>query len=607
MAESPIFYLKNAVAGFGGKELFTNLNMQISKGEKICLIGKNGCGKSTLLKIIKGQQELDKGEIYYQPALKIGYLQQDSIYENFTSVYDFVLSSVNITSPNENNKYLAEKYLTHLGLRGNKPVNQLSGGKLRRASLAKTLLEEPDLLLLDEPTNHLDIDSIEWLQQFIRSFKGAVLCISHDRAFLRNITAKTFWLTNHMLLVNSKGYSDFDRWSEEISRQEDDKLRQMNQKLVAENLWLQQGVTARRKRNQKRLSDLISLRKTLRTENEQIKQKYATINLPQLTKDKASKLVFEAENIGVKFFDVTPPKIVINDFSIRILQGEKIGIIGRNGAGKSTLLKLLTKQLQPTSGHIKFGNKLNISYFDQQRQNLDATKTLWETLCPGGGDMIKVGETHKHIASYLKDFLFDQSQLNLPITALSGGEANRLLLAKILASAGSTLILDEPTNDLDMDSLDMLEELLADYTGTLIIVSHDREFLNSLVTRTLIFDGNGNITDYYGTYDEFQDEQKINKQINKSSEKKSEKIQKPSKILKISYKDKREFELLPDLITKTEQRISFLETELNNNELYIKNPEIYVKYSQELEKQKDQLHDYEIRFIELDDLLNPQS
>jgi ATP-binding cassette subfamily F protein uup len=316
-------------------------------------------------------------------------------------------------------------------------------------------------------------------------------------------------------------------------------------------------------------------------------------------------MVLEAENVAVKFFDVNPPKVVINNLSIRILQGEKIGIIGRNGAGKSTLLRLITGSLAPTAGSLRLGSNLNISYFDQKRETLDNTKTLWETLCPNGGDTVKVGDQYRHIVAYLKDFLFDTKQLNLPVSALSGGEANRLLLAKILAQAGNFLILDEPTNDLDMDSLDMLEELLAEYKGTLILVSHDREFLNNIVTRTLIFDGSGNITDYYGSYEEFQLEDISTKKtkLQKENVPRGTSVLAEKKPLKISYKDKRDFELLPDIMQKLEDRIKILENELNSTDLYQKDQQKYMSYSQELEEAKAKLHDAEIRFIELDDLM----
>jgi ATP-binding cassette subfamily F protein uup len=597
----PILFLKDAELTFGGNPIFDKLSMQIMPDDKICLVGKNGCGKSTLFKVLAKDYELDKGEFYLQPGVMVGYLAQKINFNDADKVYDYVLSDIKIEAgqTKEENFYLADIILNPLDLDGQKPMNKLSGGNLRRASLAKALLSNPQILLLDEPTNHLDIASIEWLEEYLINYKGSFICISHDREFLKNISKKTFWLDRGTLKTNNKGFTDFENWSSIIMEQEEIELQKLNKKLEGENLWLQQGVTARRKRNQGRLKSLFALREQLKSDKSSLNKASSSIKLPPLGNVGASKLVLEMNEVSHQFNDVIPPKQTIKNFSVRIMRGEKIGIMGRNGAGKTTFLRLIVGDLTPTLGTIRIGNKITISYSDQKREVLDPDKTLWETLSPNGGDTILVGGNHLHVASYLKDFLFDSKQIKSPVGSLSGGEANRLLLAKILANPGSLLILDEPTNDLDMDTLDILEDLLCEYKGTLLVVSHDRDFLERIVTRTIIFEHDNIIHDYIGGYLEYKKELKLQAKSKKIVEKITE-IKKENN--NFSYKFKRELEQLPKKIELLELEIKKLELQLSSDNFYTNDPEGFNKISEQLVDKKLQLESSEIKWLELEEM-----
>jgi ATP-binding cassette subfamily F protein uup len=598
----PLLFLKNAELTFGGNPVFDKLSMQIMPEDKICLVGRNGCGKSTLFKVLASIYELDKGEFYKHPGLNVGYLPQTVTFNDRDNVYDYVLKDIKLGAgeTKEDNIYRADKILNSLNLGGYKLMKRLSGGKLRRAALAKALIDNPEILLLDEPTNHLDIASIEWLEEYLSNYKGSFICISHDREFLKNISNKIFWLDRGTLKTLNKGFAEFENWSSSVMEQEEIELQKLNKKLEGENLWLQQGVTARRKRNQGRLKSLFTLREQLKNDKSNLSKATNTIKLPPLSAGQNAKLVLEMDSVCHSFTDVTPPKQTINNFSLRITRGEKIGLMGRNGAGKTTFLKLLIGELKPTSGTIRLGANLNISYSDQQREVLDPDQTLWQTLCPGGGDNITVAGEPKHVVSYLKDFLFDAAQIKSPVGSLSGGEANRLILAKILANPGNLLILDEPTNDLDMDTLDMLEDILSDYKGTLLIVSHDRDFLERIVTRTIIFEQDGSIQDYYGGYTEYKKALKLNNVKKKSLEKTPIDIKKENN--NFSYKFKRELELLPNQIDDLTKEINQLEQQLAGNNFYSQDPEGFNQSSKNLLAKKQTLENLEVRWLELEEL-----
>ncbi len=589
---TPIFYIKGGDLSFADKSVLENLELYISKGDRVCLVGRNGCGKSSLMKIIEGEYELDNGEMFKDPSISIGYLKQDMKIELDGNIYNFVLSAFD--DP-EGNKYSADIILKQLGIDGNMQLKSCSGGQLRRVCLARSLITQPDILLLDEPTNHLDIKIIEWLEDYIKNYPGAVICISHDRAFQENISNKVWWIDRGNLRKSSKGFKYYDEWREEIITSEEAVLRKMNRKLEAEQNWLHGGVTARRKRNQKRLANLHRLRETLRSHQSKLKNAKAKLQIELAEEMKKTKFIIDAENISYNF----PGNKLFNNFTFKVKKGEKIGVIGPNGAGKSTLIKILTKDLEPATGRVKHGTNIDITYFDQHRTELNTQHSLKRTLCPGGGDQVFLQDRSMHVAAYLKKFMFDPKTLENKVATLSGGEANRLLLAKALINPGNFFILDEPTNDLDMDSLEMLLEILADYKGTLIIVSHDRDFLERLVTRTLVFTGD-DIIDLYGGYEDYlkyhKKEEKIAKTV--KSIKQESKIKKTPQ--KLSYKYARLLEVLPDEISQLEDKIVGLENLLAQPNLYLEDKKKFDEYSVQLQEVKDSLNNKIEQWLEVE-------
>lgn len=595
-----LFYFKNICLSFADHHLFRNISLQVQPKDKICLVGRNGSGKSTLLKMMANLIEPDKGERHYHSGVSIGFLGQVPQYGEDKTIYQYVLENINLSSEEilEQKTYLADIILDSLKLSGDKLLSKLSGGKLRRADLARTLVSSPELLFLDEPTNHLDIESIEWLESYLKDFTGGLVLISHDRSFLNNISNKTIWIDRGKFLENNRGYKDFERWSEEVLTKEARELEKLGKELDKENLWRQQGVTARRKRNQQRLANLFELREKIKNDKARFNNLNNSLKMDLADSSNRAKQLVQMKNVSFKFTDVKPDKIILKPFSLQIMKGEKIGVMGRNGAGKSTLVKLITGQLKPTEGEIIYGANLETSYLDQARSNLNPEKTLWEMLLPNGGDTIFLKDKSKHVVAYLKDFLFSDSQVKAKISTLSGGEQNRLLLAKLMINPGNFLILDEPTNDLDMDTLDLLLELLSDYQGSLLVVSHDRDFLERLVTRTIIIEEN-NIHDLIGGYYSFvNNKPKIVKENVNIKEQKTPSI-KLSK--KLSYKDERELSLLPEKIDHLLKEINSLEEELACKNLYNQNPQKFHQISEKIVNKKKELEEAETRWLELEE------
>lgn len=591
----PIFYIKEGNLSFADKKILIDLELYVARGDRICLVGRNGCGKSSLMKIIDGEYELDTGELFEDPAIKIGYLKQDMKLLPKGKIYDFVLSSFKDES--DINKYQADIILKQLQIDGNSELEKCSGGQIRRVCLAKALINSPDILLLDEPTNHLDILAIEWLESYINNYNGAVICISHDRTFQENISNKIWWIDRGILRKSSKGFKYYDQWREEIIEGEEATLRKMNRKLEVEKGWLNTGVTARRKRNQKRLANLHSLRESYKAHQSHLKSAKARLQIELAEEMQKTKFIIEAENISYNF----PGKKLFDNFTFKVKKGEKIGVIGPNGIGKSTFIKILIKEIEPELGKVKHGTNLEITYFDQYRSELNPTLSLKQTLCPTGGDQIFLKDRTMHVAGYLKKFMFDPKILEDKVSTLSGGEANRLLLAKALISPGNFLILDEPTNDLDMDSLEMLLEILADYTGTLIIVSHDRDFLERLVTRTLVFTGE-EIIDLYGGYTDYLNYYKKDPKVDKIVKKKTiknvpEDTVKPQKL---SYKYVRLLESLPIEIDQLEKKITDLELELSEKDLYTSNNNKFNKLMECLLQSKSALDQKITEWLEVE-------
>ena len=593
MAEAPVYTIKGAALSFGANQLFSNIDLYINRGDKISLVGRNGSGKSTLLKVISGVLEPDSGEIFIQPGIKIAYMPQEPDFSGYQTLRDVVKSG--LPQNDENLDYKADILIGEFGIAESQHPEQSSGGERRKAALAKALIGEPDILLLDEPTNHLDIATIEKLEKIIKNFAGAVVLISHDRMFLSNVSQTTFWLDRGILRRNNKGFKFFEEWQNQVIDQEIIEQKYLNKKIEEETEWLHKGVTARRKRNMGRLRRLQQLRQERR---EQIKQ-IGSVNLNVEEGSFRSKMVIEAKHLCKSFGS----REIVKDFSTRIIKGNKIGIVGPNGAGKTTLIKLLTKRLEPDSGSVRIGKNLEEVYFDQNRMTLDLNKTLWQTLCDKG-DHIFVHGQYRHVVAYLKDFLFRPDQANCPVSALSGGEKNRLMLAVSLAKPSNFLVLDEPTNDLDMDTLDLLQEELDDYQGTVLIVSHDRDFLDRVVSSVIYMKGDGTVYEHAGSYSELL--QKLQEKAERMPEKKTvvKKVEKKpepenKKTAKLSYKQQRLLEVLPQEIAKAEEEISLCENELSDPDLYVKNPARFAELSARLAALQNEIETKENEWLEI--------
>ena len=494
----------------------------------------------------------------------------------------------------------------------------LSGGQLRRAGLARALVEEPDILLLDEPTNHLDLEVIEWLEGYLKSYRGTILCISHDRTFLANITNQVFWLDRGRLRVSPYGFARFEEWSTELLEQEERELKNRKQIVGQEVEWASRGVKARRKRNMRRLEQMKEMRDQLIADESAYRRATKKIELqPIKVSEHSSKNVAEFYNVYKSFEDKEKTTTILDKFSYKIQRGDRIGILGKNGSGKTTFLKMLIGSIEPDQGRVKKRKELEFSYFDQKREDLDPEHTLRKVLSPSGGDYIDVMGKQRHVCGYLKDFMFDPSRAYDKVSMLSGGQKNRLMLAKILANPKTCLILDEPTNDLDMDTLDMLEEILIQYKGTLIIVSHDRDFLDQTVTRILAFEGNGKVQACVGGYSEYLEKFKPQKiQKPKSSQKEEKKTsaktkqENPSstetpaepKKSKMSYKYQRELNKLPEKIEKVQKEITDINELLSDSEYYSRDPDGFHETAKNLTTLQAKLERYENRWIELEEM-----
>lgn len=591
VTEAPIYTIRGAKLSFGLNPLFTNVDLYINRGDKICLVGRNGCGKSTLLKVIAQEIEPDDAEFFIQPGVRIGYMPQEPDFSGFKTLREVV--EAGLPKNEQNQTYRADKLIEYFAINENQNPEQSSGGERRKAALARALINEPDILLLDEPTNHLDITTIEKLEDLIKKFSGAVIVISHDRMFLDHISQTTFWLDRGTLRRNNKGFGAFEEWEDQVIEQEIIEQKALNKKIAEETEWLHKGVTARRRRNMGRLRRLQQLRQERR---EQIKMT-GSVNLEVETADLRSKLVIEAKHISKSFGD----REIIKDFSIKVIKGNKIGIVGPNGSGKTTLIKLLTKRLEPDSGFVRIGKNLEEAYFDQNRITLDPKKTLWKTLC-NEGDHIWVRGHFRHVVAYLKDFLFKPDQAQCPVSTLSGGEKNRLMLAVALAKQSNFLVLDEPTNDLDMDTLDLLQEVLDDYEGTILIVSHDRDFMDKVATSLIYMRGDGTVYEHVGSYSELLEKLKglPPKTNNKKTVNKEEpKVREKNKTQKLSYKEQYMLENLPKEIEKLAAENKAIEVALGNANLYTDDPQKFDELTTKLADNKEKLKEMENQWLEV--------
>ena len=582
----PLIALNGAAIGFGGAPLFADLDLALYPGERACLVGRNATGKSTLLKILTGEVELDAGERYARPGLRIARLPQETEIRADMTVADYVAQPLAAES-----RHQAAAMLDRVKLDGARRMGSLSGGEARRAALARALAGEPEVLLLDEPTNHLDLPTILWLEASLKASPAAILAISHDRSFLVGLTRRTFWLERGRLRVNDRGFADFDDWALRLAREAEGAARRLGQQLKADQRWLVRGITARRRRNQGRLARLQQLREERRVLLAgRVRAKLATAKAPL-----SGRLVIEAEHICKSFAERT----VIGDFSTRILRGDRIGLIGPNGAGKTTLLNMLTGDLEPDSGRVRLGAHLTVERFEQGRESLDPDATLWRTLVPGGGDSLMVRGRQRHVVGYLRDFQFSDKQAQALVKTLSGGERNRLMLARVLARTFNLLVLDEPTNDLDMQTLDLLLDTLDAYDGTLLIASHDRDFLDRLVTSTIAMEGDGSAVEYAGGYSDTLRQRPERPQ----PAPRAGRARAPERTrtdAKLGYREARELAELPARIAKLEDTIAGLEAALADTDLYRRDPDTYAGTAAELAERQTVLAACEERWLELE-------
>ena len=603
----PLLSLQDIHLTFGVTPLLVSADLFISPEDKICLVGRNGSGKSTLLKIAAGLIPMDSGERFVQPGVTIRYLAQENDFTGFQSVEDYVASGLNP----DDDPHIVTWILEEVGVDPSLPLNTLSGGEAKRIALAQAMVAKPDILLLDEPTNHLDLPMIEWVEQKLLSTTSALVVISHDRRLLENISRKTTWIDRGQTRAIDRGFSHFENWRDRVFEEEERERERLKQRIEMEEHWLRYGVTARRKRNVRRLENLHSMRATLRNS----RRREGRVSMSAVEAEQSAKLVIDAKEITKRYDE----RVIIPPFSIRVRRGDRIGIVGSNGSGKTTLLSLLTGLIEPDSGHIRLGKNLEIASLDQRRVQLKENMTLAEALTQGDGHYVVFGESRRHVVGYMKDFLFKPEQRNTPISVLSGGERGRIMLARALSMPSNFMILDEPTNDLDLETLDLLEEMLSDYQGTILLVSHDRDFLDRVVTSIITFDDDAQWRQYAGGYSDMMAQKKggeISSKTRSSSpastgmKAKANNTQKSSHDIaiditaqparKLTFKQKYQLEILPEKIAALKRDIQKLHEALSDETLFEQNREKFDKYSQMLISAGTRLNEAEEEWLELE-------
>ena len=591
MSQPPIFAFENLALQQGGGWLFQDMDLFIGARDRLALIGRNGAGKTTLMKLVAGTVEADKGNRVVVPGTNIVMLEQDPDVSAFNRLIDFAIHGE--TGPPE---YAVRAIADQLGINLDREAKTASGGEKRRAAICRALASEPDLLLLDEPTNHLDLAAIEWLEEWLTRYRGAFMVISHDRTFLTRLTRQTFWLDRGLLRRNEIGFGGYDAWTERVFAEDARNADRLDAKLKIEAHWLERGVTARRKRNQGRLAKLWEMRAARAA----MIGPQGTAKLAASSDDSKTKTVISAQNVCKSFGDRT----IIKDFTLRIQRGDRIGIVGANGTGKTTLIRILTGETEPDTGSITLSPTLTGIVIDQQRKLLTPEKRVRDVLADGS-DWIDVRGVRKHVQGYLKEFLFDPALIEARIGSLSGGEQSRILLAREFAREANLLVLDEPTNDLDLETLDLLQEVIADYDGTVLIVSHDRDFLDRTVNLTLGLDGSGHVDIIAGGYADW--EEKRDKR-DKPAAKRTEKAvptepasAAPSalKKVKLTYKDQRDYDLLPKRITDIDAEIAAAEMEMNDPALYTQKPARFAELTTKTESLRAEKDAAEERWLEL--------
>ncbi|MDP3853349.1 ABC-F family ATP-binding cassette domain-containing protein [Phenylobacterium sp.] len=585
----PILALKDVRLADGPKMLFDGVDLAVEPRARACLVGRNGAGKSTLLRVLAGQTQADDGERAIQPGTRVAYVPQEPEIVGAT-LLDHAVAGGAAT-------HEAEAALALFGVDPGKSTSGLSGGEIRRAALARAFAEHPDILLLDEPTNHLDILAIETLETELSKSKAALVIVSHDRAFLERTTNRSFWLEHRRVRRLDKGFKHFDDWVERILAAEVEEDRRLDKQLEREEYWLRRGVTGRRARNEGRRRALMDLRQT---KAERLKEARGSLSMNIASSGTSGQRVAEVKGIEKTYGDRT----LLKGFSTRILRGDRVAIVGPNGAGKTTLVKLLLGEIPPDAGSVNLGVNLDVAYIDQARADLKPDMMLRDVLTPLGGDQVMVRGQPKHVASYAREFLFSDNQLRQPVRSLSGGERNRLLLARALATPANLIVLDEPTNDLDMDTLDLLEDLLADYEGTLILVSHDRDFIDRLATSTIALDGHGRVVETPGGWQDFLSQnpgffQAIEAKAAPAPDKAPPRAE-PAKPTKLSYKDQRRLQELEAAVAALPGKIAKLEADLHDPALYTRDPARFQSINKALETARADLAASEEEWLELE-------
>jgi ATP-binding cassette subfamily F protein uup len=580
--------LQNIHLSLGTAPLLDQATIGVAPGERICLVGRNGSGKSTLLRIAAGMISADSGSRFLQPGATLRYLPQEPDLTGFPTVLDYVLDGLDT----ETDGHRAHGLIDQLGLTGAADTRNLSGGEARRAAIARVLAPAPDILLLDEPTNHLDLPAIEWLEAELRQSRAGIVLISHDRRLLERVSRSIVWLDRGRTNRIDRGFAHFESWRDEVIEQEARDAQKLSREIVREEDWMRYGVTARRKRNVRRVAELAALRERKRTEQ----RAPATLKVNTSSAALSGKIVFDAERISKSFGE----QLIIHDLTLRVLRGDRLGIVGSNGAGKSTLLKLLIGLQTPDQGKITMGTNLSIATLDQQRAALDPGKTLAETLTGGRSDQVEVGGTFRHVIGYMKDFLFRPEQARTPVGALSGGERGRLLLAAILAKPSNLLILDEPTNDLDLETLDVLQEMLSDYAGTILLVSHDRDFLDRIATSTLAAEGQGRWIEYAGGYSDMLAQRGHSTEAPAAKSKAANSPRPAANNGAFSFKDRHQLKTLEAEIATLHTDIATREAILADPELFLKNPKKFASTTEKLARQRAALASAEEQWLELE-------
>lgn len=597
---APLIQLSEVSLGFGKHDIFKNIDLVLNKGARACLVGRNGSGKSTLLKLIAGKIAPDAGHVAVQKGIQISLMEQDPDLSSFPTLGDFAANKLS-----SNEIYKIEAISNGLKLNLRQEVKFASGGEIRRAALAKIIAETPDLMLLDEPTNHLDIESIQWLEDLLRNLKCGIVTISHDRAFLRAVSKTTLWLDRGILRRNEKNFADFEDWRDKTWAEEDTRNHKLKRRIKEESVWAVEGISARRKRNQGRLKAL----KELKLENDLQIKRQETAKMSFQSGEISGRKVLEAQSISKKI----DGKPICGKFSVTISRGERIALVGANGVGKTTLLNILFRDLTPDEGTIKRGTNLSIANFDQDKGSLSMDASLQENLAgdpeialPNRADQILVKGIPRHVAGYLKEFLFDPSTLRAPVRSLSGGEKSRLILAKLMAKKSNLLLLDEPTNDLDIETLDLLQEILCDYDGTIILISHDRDFVEQVATRVLFFEGNGNIIDFTGGYRSYLNNRSVDKS-RKNTDRKSVKsktmmdLRAKKKNVNLSFTDHHRLREIPREVERLELEIKKLENFLSIDDLYLSDQKKFDKASTALAERKLKLDEIMEEWLLLED------